>query len=95
MTTWCCRTPETDRTKEQGTEKNCIILAQYGGTDHGDQVSQMATFGMMVSNICGSSVFNLCHIIFLGPRILRWLIDIWKTCAPLSYTIYRCQCKDM
>jgi hypothetical protein len=88
-------TPEIECVKEQGAEKNCKILAQYGGTDHGDQVTQMAKFCMMVPNICGSSVLNLCHIIFLGSRILRWLIDIWKTCTPLSYNTYRCQCKDI
>jgi hypothetical protein len=52
-------------------------------------------FCMMVPNICGSSVLNLCHTIFLGPRILRWLLDFLKTCAPLSYTTHRCQCKGI
>jgi len=25
----------------------------------------------------------LLHIILLAPRILRWLLNFWKICAPL------------
>jgi len=33
--------------------------------------------------IFGSSVWNLLHVKLLAPRILKWLPDIWKICAPL------------
>jgi len=35
------------------------------------------TFYMVAPNICGSSLWNL-----LGPRILKWLWNFWKLCAP-------------
>ena len=30
------------------------------------------------TNICGSSVWNLLHVILLAPRILRWRLDFWE-----------------
>lgn len=29
-------------------------------------------------NICGSLFWNLLHVTFLGPRLLRWLIEFGK-----------------
>ena len=37
----------------------------------------------VASDICGASVWNLFHVTFLMPRILRWLLDFWKIYAPL------------
>jgi len=34
-------------------------------------------------NICGFSVSNLFHVTILAPRVLRWLLDFLKACAPL------------
>ena len=35
-------------------------------------------------NICGPTVWNLVRVAqSVAPVILRWLLDFWKTCAPL------------
>jgi len=34
-------------------------------------------------SVCGSAVWILVHVKFLVSRILRWLLDFWKTCGPL------------
>jgi hypothetical protein len=33
---------------------------------------------------CLSSVWNLLHVSFLAPTILRWVLDFWKTCGPMT-----------
>lgn len=33
----------------------------------------------------GGAVRNRLHIVLLKPRILRWLLNFWKMCAPLNY----------
>lgn len=40
-------------------------------------------------NIYGHSVYSLLHVTLLGLRILRWLIDYYKICAPLHQWITR------
>jgi hypothetical protein len=37
---------------------------------------------VMAPNICGSLVWNLLQVMFLTPRILRWLVDFWKFVHP-------------
>ena len=37
---------------------------------------------------CGTSVWNLLHITLLTPKILKWLLDFWKTCQLLSCTFH-------
>jgi hypothetical protein len=34
-------------------------------------------------NTFGPSIRNLLLVTLLTPRILRWLLDFWKICAPL------------
>jgi len=43
----------------------------------------MTKICMVVPNICGSSVWNLLCVTILAPKILKWLLDIWKTYSPL------------
>ena len=43
------------------------------------------TFCMVVPNICASSVQNLLHVTLLALKILWWLLNFWKICAPLVY----------
>ena len=45
------------------------------------QVVLASKFCTVAPNICGTSVWNLLHVTFLAPRILRWLPDLWKVCA--------------
>jgi hypothetical protein len=44
-------------------------------------------FFMVAPNICGSLILNLLHITFLDPRILKWLLDILRICAPQHCTL--------
>ena len=39
------------------------------------------TFYTLAPNVCGSSVWILLHIALPEPKILRWLVDLWKMCA--------------
>jgi len=47
------------------------------------QVTVATGFCTMAPNISGFSVGNLLHVTLLAPRILRWLLDFWKICAPM------------
>jgi hypothetical protein len=38
-------------------------------------------FCTVVFNICGLSVWNLFHVTLLAPRILSWLLYVWKIFA--------------
>ena len=38
-------------------------------------------------NIFGPSVWKLLHVIHLAPRILRCLLNFWKTFEPLQRTV--------
>ena len=40
-------------------------------------------------NICGSSEWNLFHVTFLKPWILRWTLHIWKVYVPLFRSTFR------
>ena len=40
-------------------------------------------FHMSLQN-CGSSVWNLLHITLPTRKILKWFLDFWKICQPLS-----------
>jgi hypothetical protein len=42
--------------------------------------------GAEIPGACGSLVWNLLLVILLTPRILSWLVDSWKTYAPLFKT---------
>jgi hypothetical protein len=46
----------------------------------------VTTFCVVVPNICGSLVGSSLHVTLQEPGILRWLLDFWKICVPLSYT---------
>jgi hypothetical protein len=57
-----------------------------GCTNLERQVTRPTTFCTLASNICQSSVWNVLHVTFLVPRILRWLLDFWKRCGTLRLT---------
>jgi hypothetical protein len=55
-------------------------------------------FCTVAPNTCGSSVRNLLHVTLPARRILRWLLDFLKICAPLlllfkDTTNFRVICK--
>jgi hypothetical protein len=63
-----------------------IIINHYykqGYTNSERQVAWAKKFYKVVPNICGSSAWNLLYFTLLAPKILRWLLDFWKLCAPL------------
>jgi hypothetical protein len=51
-------------------------------------VARATKLYVVVLNICGSSVQSLLLVTQLAHRILRWLLDVWKICAPLCYSLY-------
>jgi hypothetical protein len=44
-------------------------------------------FRTVAPNICASSVWNLLHVTIQTTRILRWLLDFWKICAPMQWLL--------
>jgi hypothetical protein len=40
-------------------------------------------FCTVAPNICGPSMWNLLYVTLMAPRILEWLLDFWKSFAPL------------
>jgi hypothetical protein len=46
------------------------------------QVVRATKFCTVAPNICGF-LWNLLHVTPLPPRIVRFLLDIWKICSPL------------
>jgi len=50
--------------------------------------SQVMKCYVVAPNICGSYVLNLCYITFLAPRILWWLIDLWKNLYTSDVILY-------
>lgn len=46
--------------------------------------NRVPKFCMVAPTMCASSEWNLLFVIFLAPRILRWLIHLWKICASLA-----------
>ena len=60
---------------------------KQGCTNPVDQVMVVTKFCTVASNVCGRSVWYLLHVTLLALRILRWLLDFWRICAPLlKYT---------
>jgi hypothetical protein len=60
---------------QKGHNKDSMALLHRG--------AQETKLCMVACNIFESSVQNLFHVTFLAPRILRWLLDFWKTCVSL------------
>jgi hypothetical protein len=82
---WCDMTPQTPSSQVSSTQIWSFL--KQGCTNPGLQVAMVTKFCTVVPNICGSSVWDLLHATLLVPRILRWLIDCWRICAPiLKYT---------
>jgi hypothetical protein len=48
------------------------------------------TFCKVTPNVFGSLVWNLFHVSFLAPRILRSLMELWKICVSLVLDVLWC-----
>ena len=55
-------------------------------TNPGRQVAQTTKLCTVALGVCVSWVRKWLHIVHLVPRILVWLLDIWKIC-PLSVAV--------
>ena len=53
-----------------------------GRTNPGRQVARSTKFCTAAPNMCGSSVWNLLHVTFLAPRILRRLLEFSRSVGP-------------
>ena len=53
-----------------------------GRMNPGRQVARLTKFCSAAPNMCGSSVWNLLHVIFLAPRILRQILEFLKNVGP-------------
>jgi len=64
---------------------------QHRRTNPSNQVTMETISFMVAFNICGSSVWNVLHVSLslLVTRILKWLPDFWKMCAPLIYKYHQ------
>jgi len=60
-----------------------------GYTNPSHQVSVALYVCMVALIICLSTVWNLLHVTFLGPRSLTWLLDFWKIRAPLIVRLWK------
>jgi len=58
-----------------------IFLEQWC-TNPAHNRAWMSKLCVVMPNVCGFSIQNVCHVTLLAPRILRWLLDVWKICAP-------------
>jgi len=59
----------------------------YGCTNPRHQVAMVTKLCTVVPTICGSSAWNLLYVMFLVSRIIKWLLNFWKICAPLMMQI--------
>jgi len=55
---------------------------QKGCINPRHQVSWVTKFCEGATNVCGSSPWNMLNVSLLAPKILKWLLDFWKLCAP-------------
>jgi hypothetical protein len=49
-------------------------------------IGKATNFYRVQLNNFESSEWNLIHVIFLSPEILKWHLGFWKMFAPLHYT---------
>ena len=74
-----------DRTKYHTSKR--LVKAPFQNISKyrspGRQVTRINTLFLMEPNICELSLWNLFSVTVVVPRILGWLVDFWKICAPL------------
>jgi len=58
-----------------------------GGMNPGCQVLWATKSCTVMPTIYGFS--GMEHVILLAPRVLKWVLDIWKMCAPLYHSRFR------
>jgi len=57
-----------------------------GHTNTARQVAGATELCRVAPTIGGSCVRNLVHVTHLAHGILRWLLHVWKICAPLGHS---------
>jgi len=63
-----------------------FLLSEQGCTHPMLQGVQATNF-WRVAPYSGFSVRNFLYVMLMAPKILRWLLDIWKICAALYQTV--------
>lgn len=62
------------------------------------RVARATKFCTVTPNICGFLVYSCqVHVTHLASKIVRWLLDSWRTCVPLVYSYFthtglQCNC---
>ena len=76
------------------TNLNCVLVGLYaiqqGCTNPGRQAPLPTELRVctVAPSTCGLSVCNWLHFSILAPRIWRWLLHFWQSCACLPYIVY-------
>jgi hypothetical protein len=65
------------------------VLQQCTNTGH--LVAKVTNVCGVLPNVYGFSECNLLHVTLLVTAFLRWLLGIWKICAPLWYNVQGAQ----
>jgi hypothetical protein len=72
-----------------GTVRQMILCLCIYSTSEGHKFWAPDRPGVQICSlahsICGPTAMNFLRITLLAPRILRWLQEFWKMCAPLQY----------
>jgi len=69
-----------------------FYIMYFKGTQIPRPVSVAIKLSMVSSNVSWSSVRNLFLLTILAHKIMKRLLDFWKTCALLMYINYKCGC---
>jgi hypothetical protein len=54
----------------------------------GRQVAVATKFFTVTPNICGPSVVNILHVVFMVSRFLGWFLSFWKICASMNFVVF-------
>jgi hypothetical protein len=67
------------------------LTIEQGCTNPGRQAAQATEVCKVVPNMCRLSVWDLCHVTLLAPRIMWWLVDFFtptlEVNAKLKFTL--------
>ena len=63
-------------------ERHEAVPLNQGFTNPRCHIATMNEFYMLAPNVYESSVWELLLVTIVAPRILRWLLDLGKICAP-------------
>lgn len=87
------------RAKNKRNKKTTAELLRstirQGCTNPRQQVTLSTKFFRTAPNVCWFSECSLLQVTHRVPRILRWFLDTWKICAPLSLVCIKIPTKTL